>query len=618
VTDNGGKTVETTKQITVDNPAPTAELTYSPSTPNPDDTVTLDASGSSDSDGTIVSYEWDGDGDGDYSDDYYTSDDPSDGQTATISFDSGGTTTVGLRVTDNGGKTVKTTKRITVENPAPKPKIESTATDGLTVRLSGSGSSDPDGRITQFSWYQSGDRIGEGQHIDATFRKKGEYQIELRVTDNGGRTESTRKTISVSQKPEGGIRTSLDPVPVGENIELIADVEDPDGTIRNHTWVLPSGLTAQGDRTTAGFGTTGSKTVKLILTDDTGNTETLTRQLVVREPPEVRIEASQLTAIDGEVIDFTVQSPDRIQSYEWDIDNDGRYEASGESASSVWESGGERTVTVKAVGSNDVPTTASVTVDIREVKPAVELSISPEIPRPGQDAVFNATPVSYSVGKKLSTDWEFEAGGSKTGQTVTHTFESAGKFVVRARIEDESGDQTTVERIVTVQRSVSFDLTTEQTRVLPGDNVDIVFSGSNRLRSQSVSAKLDLRIPQGVSVTGVSGGSLVSRSETDFVRIKAGGSNSLTVNLQINEAGEYNITGDAVYYLGNESDDDRRSVKAGSVRLESTQTQTETADRSSQAETSGGGTPLGPSVVGMTAALGVLVLLYYVYRRNLS
>ena len=59
--------------------------------------ITLDASGSFDPDGEITLYEWDTDNDGEYDD--------GNGLTKEVTFDSSGTFTVGLRVTDDGGGT---------------------------------------------------------------------------------------------------------------------------------------------------------------------------------------------------------------------------------------------------------------------------------------------------------------------------------------------------------------------------------------------------------------------------------------------------------------------------------------------------------------------------------
>jgi YD repeat-containing protein len=109
VTDNGGATDLTVRTITVlDNQPPTASFTVNPNPVVSGQSATFNGSGSSDPDGTIAKYEWDFDGNGTY--------EVNAGATATTShaFTTSGTVTVGLKVTDNGGKTATTTLPVTV------------------------------------------------------------------------------------------------------------------------------------------------------------------------------------------------------------------------------------------------------------------------------------------------------------------------------------------------------------------------------------------------------------------------------------------------------------------------------------------------------------------------
>ena len=109
VTDNGGATDLGVETVTViNNQPPTAALTATPSTPKAGEPVSFSAAGSKDSDGTIAKYEWDLDGNGTY--------ETSTGTTPSAShtFSSSGEVQVGLRVTDNGGKTGTATTTVTV------------------------------------------------------------------------------------------------------------------------------------------------------------------------------------------------------------------------------------------------------------------------------------------------------------------------------------------------------------------------------------------------------------------------------------------------------------------------------------------------------------------------
>jgi YD repeat-containing protein len=111
VTDNGGATDVTVRTLTViGNLPPTASFTVAPNPAIVGQTVTFNASGSSDSDGTITKYEWDLDGNGTYETNSGTN------ATATRSYATPATLTIGLRVTDNGGKTATTTQSLKINN----------------------------------------------------------------------------------------------------------------------------------------------------------------------------------------------------------------------------------------------------------------------------------------------------------------------------------------------------------------------------------------------------------------------------------------------------------------------------------------------------------------------
>ncbi len=109
VTDSGGATDLAVKTLTIiNNQPPTATAG---ATPNPvivGQNLTLSGAGSADSDGTIVKYEWDADGNGTYEINAGAS------VTTTTSYATAGTRNVGLRVTDNGGKTATASVPVTV------------------------------------------------------------------------------------------------------------------------------------------------------------------------------------------------------------------------------------------------------------------------------------------------------------------------------------------------------------------------------------------------------------------------------------------------------------------------------------------------------------------------
>src|SRR2546425_82901 len=73
-----------------------------------------------------------------------------------------------------------------------------TATTGQTVTFDGSGSTDPDGTITNFSWNFGDGAMGTGVMVMHTYAIAGSFIVTLTVTDNGGNTNSTTHAITVT------------------------------------------------------------------------------------------------------------------------------------------------------------------------------------------------------------------------------------------------------------------------------------------------------------------------------------------------------------------------------------------------------------------------------------
>ncbi|MCI0709257.1 MAG: PKD domain-containing protein [Chloroflexi bacterium] len=67
-----------------------------------------------------------------------------------------------------------------------------------TVTLDGTGSSDPDGTITSYEWYENGVLLGSGATLTRTFFE-GTHNVTLLVTDNDGLTRLDGVVITVTK-----------------------------------------------------------------------------------------------------------------------------------------------------------------------------------------------------------------------------------------------------------------------------------------------------------------------------------------------------------------------------------------------------------------------------------
>ena len=237
-------TTETT--ITVEQPEqnanPTASFTASPSATEVGQAVSFDASGSRD-DSSIVSYEWDfGDGE------------TASGESVSNTYDVTGDYTVELTVTDDDGATDSATATVSVGDTPNQPPVaeagdDQTVTEGGSVGLDASGSTDADGDALSYDWTQtSGPEVtlSDGTSATPTFTAPtvdADETLTFEVTVSDGETTTT-DAVSVTVEngdqtdpPTDGLATgvSLSPanslVAVGDAAEYDIVVDNAQGGV---------------------------------------------------------------------------------------------------------------------------------------------------------------------------------------------------------------------------------------------------------------------------------------------------------------------------------------------------------------------------------------------------
>jgi PKD repeat protein len=194
VTNDRGLSNSVTQTVSVAEVAnPSADFTFSPQTPGVNQSVFFDASASkaSTSDRYIATYSWTfGDGG------------TGSGQTPSRRYASAGTFNVTLTVADTSGRTGTVTKAVTVgagQQPTANFTVSpSQVTAGQPLFFDGTVSTAPPGRtIARYVWNFGDNTIEEGPRPQHTYGRAGTYTVVLTVTDSGGATNSTTKTVSI-------------------------------------------------------------------------------------------------------------------------------------------------------------------------------------------------------------------------------------------------------------------------------------------------------------------------------------------------------------------------------------------------------------------------------------
>lgn len=133
-------------------------------------------------------------------------------------------------------------------------------------------STDPDGSITAWDWDFGDGATSTEQNPTHQYADKGEYTVQLTVTDNDGLTNTTEQTITLRNLPPTASFTFSPSEPtVGEDVLFSDASSDPEGQpIMAWNWDFGDGTTSNEQNPTHVYETSGSYLVTLTVTDDEG------------------------------------------------------------------------------------------------------------------------------------------------------------------------------------------------------------------------------------------------------------------------------------------------------------------------------------------------------------
>lgn len=235
--------------------------------------VTFDGSGSSDNIG-ISSYDW-----------TFPDGSSKSGETVTETFDSTGSYTVDLTVTDGEGNSDTDSVTITVEDETAAAIETSDTLVGLntTVSFDATGST---GSIESYEWsFPDTDTTATGESVEHTFTTTGTYTVTLTVTDDDGVVSTATVDITVSDKTPPSFELDL-PDTVREDSSVTFNVSNATDNVgvSEIAWELGDGTTATGESVTHTYGDPGSYTVTVTVSDDANLSVTQDQVVTVNGP----------------------------------------------------------------------------------------------------------------------------------------------------------------------------------------------------------------------------------------------------------------------------------------------------------------------------------------------
>ncbi len=442
-------------------PAPQAAFaTDTPTEGAPGETLAFDGSVSYDTDGSIESHEWRfGDGT------------TATGPTVEHSYDSPGTYTVELTVTDDDDQTDTAQRRLRIgdSNEPPVAQLEApdTVTVGETAYINADSADDPDGTIERYRWELGDGTVEHGTSVSHTYRQAGEYTVRLTVTDADGATATAEHAVTVTddnRAPTASIG-GPDTLRSGEFGTFQAfDAEDPDGRIETIKWEMGDGTADTGRIVFHTYDSPGTYTVQLTVTDTDGAADTALHTVSVgNQEPVARLDApdragmTESVTFDGS--DSTDPDGGGLFSdgleYDWDLGDS--TSAAGQRVTHSYDGPGTYTVEVTVTdtdGATDTATHSISVVDDNE-EPVARLD-GPDTVQPGDSVVFDASDSNDPDGGGLFDDgldyaWSLGDRHTGSGRRVSHSYGNPGTYTVSVTVTDEHGATDTAWHTITVE-----------------------------------------------------------------------------------------------------------------------------------------------------------------------
>lgn len=407
--------------------APTANFTVAPTSICQGETVNVTDQSTATNNATIDQYNWDF-GDGSTAVTGVT--------TATHPYDSAGTFNVQLIV---GVQTCYDTlvKQVTV-NPGPTADFTSNfVCEGTVTQFTDQSTVTNGGTITTWKWdFDSNSTIDNTtQNPTNGYANAGTYNATLIVVASGGCSDTVTKPVVVNPVPVAQY-TWVDVCPGAAN-SFTDQSTIASGNITSWQWDMGDALgTSALQSPTYTYASTGTYNVQLTVTSDSGCIDNIVHQ--VTQYPNPTANFSLQDVCTGETVILTDASSGNggtINTWGWDIQNDGTTDYSVQNTSFTYPSPGNYTVElyVETMDGCSDSTTQTITVFNGPVADYTFASVCE-----GNSISFTDGSTSTS-GAISGWNWDFGNGATSTTQNPTQLFSAEGVYNVSLEVTTVDG-----------------------------------------------------------------------------------------------------------------------------------------------------------------------------------
>lgn len=311
-----------------------------------------------------------------------------------------------------------------------------------TVNFDGSGSTDTDGAIVEYTW-NFGDGVKDsGMYSTHFYTSVGTYTVTLTVVDNKGASDVDSVTMTViegdgapgNEPPTAVINVDTTTVEVWSLITFNGSGSvDTDGTIIEYTWDFDDGSKDSGMYSSHYFSAVGTYDVTLTVVDDEGASDVDSVIITViagsgtpeNTPPIAVINANMTTIESGQSINFngseSIDPDGTIVEYTWDFDDGAK--DSGMHTSHIYQTEGTYNVTLTVIDDDGATDIANITIIVQPPPPT-----TPKFSMIWQEDIDHIGNWTGNILEKTSGDWpaledcivNFTHGGVSKSKTLEY------------------------------------------------------------------------------------------------------------------------------------------------------------------------------------------------------
>ena len=226
--------------------------------------------------------------------------------------------------------------------------------------------------------------------------------------------------------------------------------DDSDGSIEAWSWNFGDGGTASGMNAEHEFSAAGTFTVKLIVEDDEGATDSYSKAVTVVSPNQDPTAQFSIQCQDNVCKFDGAASSDtdgHVVNWAWKFGDGGI--ASGAQATHSYAAAGSYSITLTVKDDDGASDSRSntVAVSMPNQVPLADFTVTCD----GLDCSADATGSVDPDGEIVGYHWNLGDGKSAAGAAISHSYSEEGTFTLTLTVEDDEGATAASSRTLTVQ-----------------------------------------------------------------------------------------------------------------------------------------------------------------------